>query len=102
MQINIFERNLTGAVKSQHNHTHYPEEKDIVSGFQYICRIKILKILTCPQSLFGICHLGFGISALRKQGQIWPLAGREPSVKHIRVLFVYYAFAFGTGFMEVN
>ena len=65
------ERTLTGLLDTREYHTDYPEEDDIITGYQHIRRIEILQFL---------CLLR---PAQRRER---PQCGREPGIQRILIL----------------
>ena len=63
------------------NHTDYPEENDIITGYQHICRVEII-------------HL-FGFFRPAQCGK-WPQCRGEPGIQRILILMEMSMSAFGT------
>ena len=75
----MVERCLTGLLQCGEYHTDNPEEDDIISGYQNICRIEVLK-LRC-------------LIRPSKRGE-WPQCGTEPGIQSVLILVHMCASAF--------
>ena len=68
MQIDHAERHIAGIFNAHHDHTGYPEKKDIVAGLHHRRRVEILQIF----SLVGPA-----------QCRVRPEPGAEPGIQHV-------------------
>ena len=76
MEINLFKRSLRSKLIPKKKHTNYPKEKDIMTRFEHLSRIKLFYEIR----LFPSPHV---IIKDTKR----PKSTRKPGIKNIRILY---------------